>query len=483
MTTFAAALANVDTSVATGNTANGAAALATSNSTLTDLFFTIGSARGKDITAQFENAVSTDPWKAITMLFWARDVRGGAGERDTFRKLLRVLSTARPDLTSKVISLIPEYGRWDDLAVFETEPLRGQALAVWAAAIRAHHGLACKWAPRKGELANALRKILRLDPKGYRKLVVGGTAVVENHMCAREWDNINYSHVPSVAGARYQKAFNRRDPVRYAEFKAAALKGDAKINAGALYPYDVIKSVRSGDPSAALAQWEALPNYLGDEGFILPLVDTSGSMQTPVGGQQGKSKLSCLDVAVSLGLYLADKQKGAFANMFLNFDSDSKIHQLKGNLLEKLHQIQNCDWGGSTNLESAFKEILRVAVIGRVPSEEMPRYLLVLSDMGFNPTSHNANQTAFEFAQHMFARHGYALPKIVWWNIAYREGGYGGDRNYPVSADQAGTALVSGFSPAIMRSVLSSKSVTPWDVMIETLNQPRYQAVRDALSA
>lgn len=346
---------------------------------------------------------------------------------------------------------------------------------------------AAKWAPREKssakEMAKQMRKSWGLDPKTYRKRIADMSATVEDLMCARQWSQIKYETVPSVASARLQKTFNRHDPVRYAEFKAAAVKGDVKINAGALYPYDVLRSIRHGDETAALAQWEALPNYLGEEGFILPLVDTSGSMMTPVGGQQGKNQLSCLDVAVSLGLYLADKQQGAFANMFLNFDTNSRIHQLNGNLLQKLHQIRHCNWGGSTNIESAFKEILRVAVMGRVPAEEMPRYLLVLSDMGFDPSSHNASQTAFELAQQMFERHGYQLPTIVWWNLAHREGGYGGNSNYPVSAQQKGTALVSGFSPAIMRSVLSSRTVSPWDIMIETLNQARYAAVRDALAA
>lgn len=341
--------------------------------------------------------------------------------------------------------------------------------------------LAAKWADRKGQHANDLRKALKMDPKTYRKTIVGLTQVVENHMCARNWSNINYSHVPSVASARYQKAFTKRDGERYAAFKSAAVKGEAKINASALYPYDVLKSMRAGDETAALAQWNVLPNYLGDAGFILPVIDTSGSMQTPVGDP--KSKLSCLDVAVSLGLYLADKQKGAFANMFLNFDSNSKIHYLQGNLREKLAQIESCEWGGRTNLESAFKEILRVAVMGQVPQSEMPRYLLVISDMGFNSTSHNASVRAFDLARDMFGRHGYTLPTVIWWNVAHREGGYGGDRNYPVQAHEQGTALVSGFSPAIMKSVLSSKSVTAWDIMLETLNQPRYQAVHDALAA
>jgi hypothetical protein len=482
MSTFAAAVvADAQPSSLTGVTANGGAALATSQNALVDLFFVVGSSRGQDLTQKFLAALNADPHRAITMLFWARDVRGGSGERDTFRKLMCVLETARPDLVQKVIPLIPEYGRWDDLSVFQTPAARDQALNFWCAAILAGHGLASKWAPRKGPLANELRKRLKLDPKSYRKLLVTHTQVVENHMCAREWDKINYSHVPSVASARYQKAFTKHDAVRYGEFKAAAVKGEVKINAGALYPYDVLRSIRAGDPTAALAQWNALPNYLGDAGFMLPVIDTSGSMQTPVG--DGKSKLSCLDVAVSLGLYLADKQTGAFANMFLNFDNNSKIHLLQGNLLEKLAQIEACEWGGSTNLESAFKEILRVAVMGNVPQSEMPRYLLVISDMGFNPTSHNASVRAFDLAKQMFERHNYQIPTVVWWNVAHRSGGYGGDGNYPVSAHEQNTALVSGFSPAIMKSVLSARRVSAWDIMLETLNQPRYQPVRDALAA
>jgi hypothetical protein len=482
MSSFASAVvADATHSSLNGATANGGAALASSENALVDLFFTISASRGKDISAKFLAALNADPERAVTMLFWARDVRGGSGERDTFRKLMCVLEMVRPDLVTKVISLIPAYGRWDDLSVFQTAQARDQALDFWCAAILAGDALSCKWAPRKGALANELRNRMKLDPKSYRKWLVNHTQVVETAMCARDWTSINYSHVPSVAAARYQKAFNRRDSERYAAFKSAAIKGDVKINAGALYPYDVLRSMREGDADVAQAQWNSLPNYLGDSGFILPVIDTSGSMQTPVG--DAKSKLSCLDVAVSLGLYLADKQQGAFANMFLNFDSNSKIHYLQGDLRQKLAQIESCDWGGSTNLESAFREILRVAVMGNVPQSEMPRYLLVISDMGIDPTRHNAGQRAFDLARDMFGRHGYQLPTIVWWNVAHRSGGYGGDNNFPVHAHEQGTALVSGFSPAIMKSVLSSRSVTPWDIMLETLMQSRYQAVRDALTS
>ena len=479
MTSFAAAVAQVNSTDTQAVTANGMPTNATSGSALVNFFFVAGSSRGKDCTPQFLAAVQEDSVSAIKILFWTRDVRGGAGERGTFRKLMTALESHDADLAARVLPLVAEYGRWDDLHVFNTPALQSLAVKIHADAIRAGNGLAAKWADRKGPVANALRKTLGMDPKTYRKTIVGLTKVVETQMCAKQWGDINYSHVPSVAGARYQKAFNRHDPVRYSEFKTAALKGEVKINAGALFPYDVLKSVRSGDETAALAQWESLPNYLGDAGFILPVVDTSGSMESRVG--DSKSTLSCMDVAVSLGLYLADKQKGAFQDMFLNFHTDSRIHHLKGNLLEKMNQIKHCAWGGSTSLESAFKEILRVAVLGNVSQDEMPRYLLVLSDMGFDPWTEKSGANAWTMAREMFQRHGYELPVVVWWNIAHRDGGYGGNNNFPVTQHETGSALVSGFSPAIVRSVLGSKQVTPWDVMMETINNVRYQPVEAAL--
>jgi hypothetical protein len=479
MSTFAAAVQMADTPAADAFTANGMPTNASTGNAVLNCFFILGASRGKDISDQFRAALVQDHVLAVKALFWARDVRGGAGERNTFRKLLAVLEQHDVEMALRVIPLIAEYGRFDDLHVFNTLVCKNLAVQVHVDAIRAGNGLGAKWAPRKGPIANQLRKAMDMDPKTYRKTIVGLTNVVETQMCANQWGEINYSHVPSVASARLQKAFNRHDPVRYTEFKAAALKGEVKINAGTLFPYDVLKSVRNGDQVAALAQWEALPNYLGDNGFILPVIDVSGSMGSRVG--DAKSTLTCMDVAISLGLYLADKQQGAFKDMFLNFHTNSKIHHLQGNLLEKIHQIQHSDWGGSTSLESAFKEILRVAVMGNVPPNEMPRYLLVISDMGFDPSSNNAGQGAMAIAKDIFARHNYSLPNIIWWNVAHRNGGYGGDNNFPVTQHESGSALISGFSPSIVRSVLSSKQVTPYEVMLETLNSDRYWAVEQAL--
>lgn len=471
MTSFANALKNT---MVPSTTFNGAATYASSNDNLVDLFFTIGSSRKKDITTLFNCAFAQDPLLALKMLFWARDVRGGAGERDTPRKLLQNLEKVNKDLLILNLPLIPEYGRFDDLLIFNDAEVKMHAYAIYTTALMTGNGLAGKWAPRKGPIANDLRKYMNLTPKSYRKMIVNLTKVVETHMCAKEWDKIVYDHVPSVAASRYQKAFNKHDPVRYAEWKKGLETGTSKVNASALFPYDVIRSVSKGDSKVALAQWEALPNYLTENAKILPMIDLSGSMTVAVPGMKNTS---CMDIAISLGLYIADKQTGAFSNMWLTFSRDSHIEVLNGNLIDKLSQIRYSRVGYDTNIESAFNSILDVAVKNKVPAHEMPKYLLVISDMEFNPSyAGGVNTPIFEIARNMFAKAGYTCPVLVWWNVNARGGDIVG--NAPVKFDQKDTALISGFSPSIMRSVLSATNVSPRDIMLETLNNPRYDLVK-----
>jgi Domain of unknown function (DUF2828) len=478
MSTFAAAVqaASVPQQQVPAFTTNGMVTLPTSGSSLVNLFFAIGSSRGKDISGMFDAALAEDALLALKILFWARDVRGGAGERDTFRKLMVHLEATRPEVAERLIPLIPVYGRWDDGFVFQSA-VRGMALRRYAEELKSHSAasnLAAKWAPRKGRDANDLRKALRLDPKSYRQLLVSKTKVVEQQMCARDWTSICYEHVPSVASARYTKAFNRHDPVGYVAFKDRVKSGGSKINAQTLYPHDVLKTMAHGDVDTALLQWQALPNYLGDD-FILPMVDVSGSMTCAVGGQRGVAT-TCLDVACGLGLYLADKQQGAFRDMFLTFSGHSHIQLLTGDLSSKLRQMQTSDWGMNTNLENAYKEILQVAVTQSVPQSEMPRYLLILSDMEFDLAVNGANVGAFDMARDRFAQAGYELPKIVFWNLNARQG------NVPVQQHQSGAALVSGFSPSIMESILKCETFTPWTIMMQAIGNSRYDAVAGAIS-
>lgn len=449
-------------------TINGMKTNASSMNALVDLFFAIGASRGKDMTKAFEKAIVANETLALRLLMWARDVRGGAGEREVVRKILTYMEKNHPAALERILPLIPEYGRFDDLLVFQTRAFKEKAYVIIGDALRAGNGLAAKWMPRKGPIAVEIRNFFGMSPKQYRKSLVALTKVVEQDMCAKRWNMIEYSHVPSLAAARYQKAFNRNDPMGYAKYKSKLATGEAKINANAVYPYDVIKSGKfGGDHAVMQAQWDALPRYIGDE-LVLPMCDVSGSMGCPVGGNDN---LSCMDVCVSLGLYLADKNTGPFKDMFLTFSASPSINVLKGDLRSKLRQLETADWGMNTNLNAAFDEILRVAVKGKVKAADMPKYLLIMSDMEFDRCT-RFDDSAMQMIQRKFEAAGYEVPKIVFWNLNARAG------NVPVKYNMKNVALVSGFSPSIMTAVLGAKDMSPVSVMLETLNSERYAAIK-----
>ena len=465
MNSFVNAVNNVQMET---RTANGMKTFDSSKSDLVDLFFAIGASRGKNLNVPFTKALKQDETLALRMLTWARDVRGGAGERQIVRDILIHLEKTYPKSLDRILLHVAEFGRWDDLLVFQTKEFKDKAYTIIGDALRAQNGLAAKWMPRKGKIAKEIREFFGMSPKQYRKSIVGLTNVVEQNMCSGNWSEIEYNHVPSVAAARYQKAFLKHDPTGYGIYKEKLVSGDAKVNAGAVYPYDVIKSRRfGGDDTVIQAQWNALPNYIGDE-LVLPVVDVSGSMGCPVGGN---ANLTCMDVSISLGLYLADKNTGPFKDMFLTFSNQSKLQVLKGNLLDKLNQLQDSEWGMSTNLHSAFEEILTYAVEGNVDAKDMPKYVLIMSDMEFNCcTGHD--DSAMQMIERKYAAAGYSVPNIVFWNLNARQG------NVPVKYDKKGVALVSGFSPSIMTAILKAENLDPTSVMLTTLNSPRYAVIQ-----
>lgn len=449
---------------------NGMKAIESSLSAGVDLFYKAGSSRGKKLVVQFEKAYAEDREVALRLAQWTRDARGGAGERQHYRDFLLHLEKFHPeDLTeTRLLKNTSEIGRWDDLLVFKTPEVRAIAFGLIAKALSEKNGLCAKWMPRKGEDAVALREFLGLSPKRYRKLLVALTNVVETQMCAKEWNEINFSHVPSLAMSRYLKAFSKNS-TSFVEFKTKLKAGDksVKVNAGAVYPYQVIQSLWSGEHTVSDAQWEALPNYMGDKS-VIPLVDVSGSMTCPAGGYNSKSGVSCLDVALSLGLYCADKNTGAFKDLFLTFSSTSKFLHLKGSLSSKMNQMARSEWGMSTNLHSAFNEILRVATASKVAPEDMPGTLLILSDMQFNSCIHH-DDSAMQMIERKYAEAGYAVPKVVFWNL--NDAG-----NTPVTFDKKGAALVSGFSPALLTAVLADdlEQFTPQSVMLKAVMVDRY---------
>jgi len=327
--------------------------------------------------------------------------------------------------------------------------------------------LISKWCNRKGPIAVELRNYLGLSPKAYRKLIVGLSNTTEQNMCSNTWSDINFAQVPSLCHARNKKAFNRHTP-KYAEYVAALVKGESTINAGAVYPYDVLKGLNFYDNNTELnviiEQWNALENFIGDAS-ILPLVDVSGSMNCLVGGNKN---LTCLDVAVSMGLYCADKNSGAFNGTFLTFSTMPELLHLKGNIVEKYHQMITSEWAMSTNLHSAFDTILRVAIEGKVPQQEMPKTLLIFSDMQFNECI-SFDDTAFQMITRKYTNAGYDMPKIVFWNLSAYD-------NVPVKFDQSGVALVSGFSPVILKAIINNdmEQFTPENIMNNTIMIARY---------
>ena len=467
MNAFVQAVANQEARTANGMKARKSTAKAT-----VDLFYNIGASRGKNITGDFTAAYVENADVALRIAQWARDVRGGAGERQLFRDILVHLEKRDPDAALALLKKVPEVGRWDDIFVFSTPALKSAAYTMLGDALRASNGLAAKWTPRKGKIAAEIRAFFGMSPKQYRKSLVALTKVVETQMCANDWDNINFSHVPSVAARNYKKAFNRHTPL-FAEYVAKLVSGDktVKVNADAIYPHDVLKGIAHSftgqlgkvETDHVIAQWNALPNYVGDAS-IMPIVDVSGSMTTSVPG----STIRCLDVAVSLGLYLADKNKGVFKDTFLTFSDKPQLVTLKGNIVEKCDQMSRSNWDMSTNLHAAMNKILDVAVKGNVPQSDMPAMLLILSDMQFNQCA-RFDHSAMEMIEHKFAEAGYTVPQIVFWNL-------NSSGNVPVKADKSGAALVSGFSPSIMKALLSADldQFTPEGIMLKTVMVPRY---------
>lgn len=471
-------------------TQNGAGSFSTSGQSLVDLFAIAGSANAmnqKQIVDLFEKALHEKPDHALRLMLWVRDARGGAGRRAVFRAMLNLLERQYPVAVRNLIPHIDRYGRWDDLLALQSTELRQYAFQVMKNLIensssdedRARRRLLCKWLPRKGSSAVMIREAWGYTPKQYRKTLVEGSSVVETQMCAKQWNSINYSHVPSRAAKIYAKAFGRHDQARYTQWISDVAVGQngAKVNSAVLYPHEVV-GMLSGTSNTSQNQhaqnmWNALPDYLdGNNTAILPVVDVSGSMDSMV-----VPGVTAMNISTSLGMYLAQRNNSAFRNLMITFHENPswiKIQGTNSSLAQDCHTVRRSPWGMNTDLIAAFRLILDHAVANSVPANDMPSTLLVISDMEFDQCGsrrfHNA--TNLQKIQDMYSDHGYKVPHIVFWNVVGRA------NNLQARAYDANVSLVSGFSPSIMQSVLSAKTVTPLDVVLQTINVERYlQAV------
>lgn len=490
-------------------TLNGAATNASSLNKVVDLFFQIGAMRSWEdnkIIESFTAAFEQNPEQAIKVLFWARDIRGGAGERNVFRVICRHLAANYPANFAHLVKAIPEYGRWDDLLLFveeeEQNPCRIAALDVIANALRSNDALCAKWMPRekssKRAIASVIRKHMGLSQKEYRKMLSSLTSVVETQMCNKDWDKINYSAVPSQAMNIYKQAFSRNSPDTWAAYMEGLLDGTEKVNASAIYPYQILRpmldlclSFCGGRTQYTLEevvshlpektrnnladlinitnhQWDSMPNWIMNNPYrILPVVDTSGSMYSGF-----TSGLRPIDASVSLGLYIAERNNGPFQDHFITFSENPDIQKITGeNIFERTLNLASAEWGYNTNLEKVFDIVLTHAKRGNIPEDDMPNVILILSDMEFDAGITAPNDTLMGTIKSKYQESGYEVPKIVFWNLNAREG------NVPVTYREDGTALVSGFSPSIMTALLAGDNFTPEGIMLAAIGSERYNQI------
>lgn len=319
--------------------------------------------------------------------------------------------------------------------------------------------LLAKWLSRKGYEFEKVRKYLGLNPKEYRKLVVGLSNTVEQKMCAKEWDAITYPHVPSVAMNKYRKAFLKNDANRFNEYISLVHEGKEEIKAGVLFPHQLYQAYKRGEDKMAVeAQWINLPDYMADSNErIIPVCDVSGSMTGLP-----------MDVSVSLGIYTSERNKSIFKDAFITFSASPKMQYLKGSLFERIRQLETAEWGMNTNLEAVYTLILNKAVQNRLSEDDMPTKILIISDMEFDSC---ASHTALGMIQKKYSDAGYKMPEIIFWNVNGRLG------NVPANFKSKGVGLVSGFSPSILKSILQGSIDTPESLMLRTVMSDRYQPI------
>jgi hypothetical protein len=447
-------------------------------------FFSMAGAMRNDIptaTKLFEKALYTDKQAAMRILFYLRDIRGGQGERDLFRSIMKEVKSKSDkevyatDIYGKVAKLIPEYGRWDDLfslGIDETiAEIVAEQLIADQAAMRKEKtvSLMAKWLPsvntsslRTKHAARQLITRLGISEAEYRRQVVQlrkYIKLLEEKMSANEWPDIEYEKLPSQAQRKHIKAFKRHDEERYTKYLKAAQKGEKKMNTATLFTYEVFDAVQEGHAQAANAMWANLPDYTNGSNALV-VADVSGSMS-------GRP----MSVSVSLALYFAEHNTGPFNGYFMTFSDNPQLVKVTGNTLtNRLRMIENAHWDGITNIEAVFETILNAAKKSGAKGDDMPKVVYIISDMQFNMCVHNPSKTLFENAEQRFRDEGLPLPHIVFWNV----NAYTGAQTPATMFDNRVT-LISGLSQSTFRYAVEGK--TPVELMESVINSDRYTPI------
>lgn len=488
-------------------TENGAVGYRTTGKELLDMNFAVASLRSsteKDIEDRFIRAFFEDKMSAMKWLFFARDIRGGLGERRLFRVALHRIAEDYPEYVKPTLALVPEYGRWDDLwCLLDTElvdsvtELVSRQLEDDLSNLEQNKpiSLLSKWMPRQKASSHQSRKYaeilkykLDMTERTYQHTVAQLShylKVVECLMSRNDWDKINYEHVPSRANLLYNKAFLRHDEERRREFLSSLERGETKINSSVLFPHDIVHKYKNCRYDAALeAMWKSLPDAVNGCENTIVVADGSGSMNCSI----GSGNVTAHDVARALAIYFAERSSGQFKDNFITFSMRPQMVDLSGgkNLSEKLGIIRRYTEVANTNIEAVFDLILTTAIRKNMKQSDLPKNILIISDMEFDKCAFASSSTSyccvrpnsrlFDIMSNRFQSAGYQLPRLVFWNVNSRTG------TIPVKENDLGVALVSGFSPNIAKMVMSNQ-LDPYQCLLDAINVERYQPVEDALQS
>ena len=482
------------------HTENGDLAYKSSGSACLDFFSLCGGMRRNlsDLEKLFAKAYGENPVLAIKILFYMRNIRGGLGERNGFRVLLKELAEFYPETARRIVYAIPEYGRWDDLLVLLDTPVKDEAVALIKNQLEKDRNaigstgvsLLGKWLPSintssKESVASAkvLMAALGMKAVEYRKLCSAlrkEIKILEDNLRRKDY-TFDYSNQPSQAMHRYRKAFLRNDGERYNAFLKKAVeqaeklaRGEeipddekVKLNVKTLYPYQLVAPFINACSVNRLTAEEELPLEAGwkslDRGQFdsrtIVVRDGSGSMY-------GSGDFAAINIASSLALLFAEQLGGAYRNSFITFSSEPRLVQIPekaDTLKKKLNYVSKFNDCSNTDIGKVYDLILKVAKKGRVPKEEMIERILIISDMEFDACAEGAS--TFEHYKSKFEKAGYELPEIVFWNVEARHA------HLPVTMNEKGVKLVSGASANIFANVVSGdlKVVTPYDFMLQML--------------
>lgn len=499
-------------------TENGATGYRTTTKALLDLNFMVSSLRSRDeeyIVKEFIKAYHESPMYAVKWLFFLRDILEGMGERRTFRVCLHYLAVSQPKIAKAVIKYIPEYGRFDDALVLLDTSVAGDVAAMYKEQldkdIKAMEegkkvSFLAKWLPSINtssaitkEYAKKLCKHFKMSPKAYRKTLAKLRAygnVVETKMSKSAWSEINYEAVPAKANMKYDKAFEKHDLERRTEYLEKVFLGEGKLNARGLMPYEIVHRITKGDCFGRAFKADLLSELMWKkivtEGFkndwglkdAIVVADGSGSMYSLA---SGCSSVTAIEVCNSLAIYFAEQLKGVFHNKAITFSERPQFIDLKDNssLKDKLEiMFSHCEVA-NTNIEAVFDLILEMAKCKEVPREELPKQVLIISDMEFDAATASgyyyskgwkkADETLFEEIAKKYEAAEYKMPRLIFWNVCGRTD------TIPMVNNEEGLCLLSGFSQNAMKIAADKTKKDPYEALIATLDSPRYRKIEEAI--